>query len=557
MQGLILTAGRGSRMRAFTRTGPKCLLAVGGATLLDRQVAALRNGGVERLGVVGGWRIESLYGRGIEVLHNTRWEETTMVESLCRADAWLAADTTLVSYGDIAFSPATARRLAGCAAPLALAYDRDWYGLWRRRFADPLEDAETFAVDGDGRVVDIGGRPRRGERIEGQYIGLMRWTPTAWARFGSVLRELQATEAGRHVDMTAALRRLVRDHGAVIAGVPVEGPWFEFDSEHDVELGAAVIDEIDRLLGATAREPTDDETSKGGKMGDTAERLSLERQGHRLDDLEVFDPPETYTLAARGYDAASPGWGRVIDHTLELLRLQPGDDVLDIGCGPGTLSVRAGQLVGESGSVTGVDIAEGMLEVARAKAAELGVTDRVTFERGDMHALRFHDGQFDAIACAFAMFFAQDVTAVGRELWRLLAPGGRLVVATIGEQFFEPMWTEFRRETARHRPDLDLGMPWERRQVSDGGTLCGLLAAGDVRIRRFETENVEVPLSGPDDWWTIAEGTGIRRAVVTMGAKTAQAVREANARWFHEHGITSVTISANYVVAERPPLSDA
>ncbi|HMJ03980.1 MAG TPA: methyltransferase domain-containing protein [Conexibacter sp.] len=272
-----------------------------------------------------------------------------------------------------------------------------------------------------------------------------------------------------------------------------------------------------------------------------------------FEDLEVFNPPETYTSAARGYDAASPGWGRVIDRTLELLRLGPGDDVLDIGCGPGILSVRAAEPVSPGGSVTGVDVAEGMLAVAREKAAEHGVGDAVSFELGDMHSLPFPDGRFDAIACSYAMFFAQSVTAVGRELWRVLAPGGRLVVATIGEQFFEPMWTEFRRETARHRPDLDTSMPWERRQVADGGTLCGLLAAGDVRIRRLEVEDVPVPLSGPDDWWAIAEGTGIRRALEEMGADTAQAVRAANSGWMQEQGVTSVTISTNFVLAERPP----
>lgn len=271
-----------------------------------------------------------------------------------------------------------------------------------------------------------------------------------------------------------------------------------------------------------------------------------------FEDLELFNPPQTYTSAARGYDAAQPGWGRVIDHSLELLRLAPGDAVLDIGCGPGILAVRAAEQVAPGGSVTGVDVSEGMLEVAREKAAEHGVGDAVAFQLGDMHELPFADGAFDAIVCSYAMFFARSVTAVGRELWRALAPGGRLVVATIGEQFFEPMWSQFRAETARVRPGLEVDMPWERRQVADGGTLCGLLAAGDVRIRSLEVEDVPVPLSGPDDWWQIAEGTGIRRAIEEMGAEAAQTVREANARWFTEQGVRSVTISTNFVLAEKP-----
>jgi choline kinase len=252
VQGLILAAGRGSRMPALTHSGPKCLLTVGGGTLLDRQVAALRASGARRVGVVGGWQVDALRGRGVEVLHNPEWAATTMVASLCRANDWLRKDVTLVSYGDIAFSPMTARRLAACPAPLALAYDRNWHALWRRRFADPFEDAEMFALDDEGHVADIGGRAHPDARIEGQYIGLMRWTPAAWTRFGGVLRALQSTETGRRVDMTAALRLLVREQGAAIAAVPVHGPWFEFDSERDVELGTPVIDAIDRLLGATA-----------------------------------------------------------------------------------------------------------------------------------------------------------------------------------------------------------------------------------------------------------------------------------------------------------------
>jgi choline kinase len=250
MQGLILAAGRGSRMASRTGHGPKCLVEVGGRPLLDRQVAALRAGGAVRIGVVGGWRAEALHGRGVEVLHNPDWATTTMVGTLCRAVQWLARDTTLVSYGDIVFTAETVRRLAACDADLALAYDRDWLALWERRFDDPLDDAERFALDSRGCVAAIGGPVGDRREIAGQYVGLVRWTPGAWRRFGGVLCGYQQSDEGRRVDMTAALGRLIAEHGARIAAVPVDGPWFEFDSTGDLAVGEPVVCEVDRRMAA-------------------------------------------------------------------------------------------------------------------------------------------------------------------------------------------------------------------------------------------------------------------------------------------------------------------
>jgi L-glutamine-phosphate cytidylyltransferase len=247
VRAVILAAGRGSRLGAATVDRPKCLVHIEGRTLLDRQLRALRQAGAGEIGIVTGWRAAAFAGVRATFFHNPRWADTTMVGSLAAAGAWLDEGPVLVSYGDIVYPPDAVRRLAAATAPLAIAYDPDWRTLWTRRFADPLGDAETFVLGPTGDLLDIGGRPADLGEVQGQYMGLLRFTPAAW----SVVR--QARSASRRVadlDMTGMLRHLVRGRLLRVEAVAVAGPWCEFDHPADVEVGRDVLKALDRQLAA-------------------------------------------------------------------------------------------------------------------------------------------------------------------------------------------------------------------------------------------------------------------------------------------------------------------
>ena len=246
MRAVILAAGRGSRLGPYTVDRPKCLVELRGRSLLDRQVSALRAAGAEEVAVVAGWRaklFERFAGRQLTVFVNEHWAGTTMVESLATAASWLRAGPVLVSYGDIVYSAATARALASVRHDLAIAYDPGWRELWERRFDAPLDDAETFRLDDRGLLAEIGGRPASMADVQGQYLGLLRFTPPAWALAERVLRSEPALHGA---DMTGLLRFLLRAHDVEIGAVPVSGPWCEFDHPGDVEVGHGVLDELDR-----------------------------------------------------------------------------------------------------------------------------------------------------------------------------------------------------------------------------------------------------------------------------------------------------------------------
>jgi len=113
--------------------------------------------------------------------------------------------------------------------------------------------------------------------------------------------------------------------------------------------------------------------------------------------------------------------------TIAALDLQPGEDVLDIGAGPGFLACEMAAVVSEAGSVHGVDPSESMLAIAAERERAEGAA-RVAFHAGDAHALPFDDASFDVAVATQVYEYVEDMPAALAEARRVLRPGGRLLV---------------------------------------------------------------------------------------------------------------------------------
>jgi ubiquinone/menaquinone biosynthesis C-methylase UbiE len=109
--------------------------------------------------------------------------------------------------------------------------------------------------------------------------------------------------------------------------------------------------------------------------------------------------------------------------------VEPGSFVLDVACGTGAVSRAAARLAGARGSVTGVDLGEPMLAIARAGAAEDGAA-RIEYLQSDAAALPLDDEVFDVALCQQGLQFFPDRTSALAGMRRALKSGGRLAVAT-------------------------------------------------------------------------------------------------------------------------------
>lgn len=115
---------------------------------------------------------------------------------------------------------------------------------------------------------------------------------------------------------------------------------------------------------------------------------------------------------------------------LRTANLQPGERVLDVACGTGVVTRLAAEQVGPAGSVTAVDIAPDMIEVAKSVPCPPG--SPIEWQVGDATSLQLPDNSFDVVLCQMGLMFVPDRVAALVEMRRVLSAGGRLVVNTPG-----------------------------------------------------------------------------------------------------------------------------
>ena len=257
----------------------------------------------------------------------------------------------------------------------------------------------------------------------------------------------------------------------------------------------------------------------------------------------------TYNAAADSFDEPVLAfWNLIGQRTIERLRLKPGDRVLDVACGSGASAIPAAQSVGESGTVLGVDLAERLLELARAKARQLGLTN-IRFQVGDMERSGFPDESFDAVVCVFGIFFLPDMARAVRELWRMVRQGGQLAITTWGPRVFEPGASAFWEAVSRERRDLVRAFdPWTR--IDSPAGLEELLRASGIENANITPESNLQELATPDDWWTIVLGTGYRSTIEQLDPAARERVRIANLESLGN--IQSIEVNALYAVAKKP-----
>ncbi len=242
MIAIILAAGRGAGLKELTQDRPPSLIELGGKTLLRWQCEALLAARARRICVVRGYRSRQLTPEAaglpvntFETVENPAWMHGSMLSGLRCVASWIDKalaedeDGIIVSHGETLYPADHVLALANAVEPVAITYDTRWQTLWMQRYGDPIMNAETF-VHEDGRLLEVGFRPEDPDDIQGQYMGLIRFSPRGWELAKKAINRLG--DACDHTDMTTFLQGLVEDD-VLVQAVPVVGHWVEVTSRND------------------------------------------------------------------------------------------------------------------------------------------------------------------------------------------------------------------------------------------------------------------------------------------------------------------------------------
>ncbi len=264
-----------------------------------------------------------------------------------------------------------------------------------------------------------------------------------------------------------------------------------------------------------------------------------------------FKAAATYDAAADHFDDAPLGfWDRHGRQTVALLQPSAGDRVLDVGCGTGASALPAAAAVGPTGSVTGIDVAANMLQLARSKTKAQGL-DNTSFALADMTSSGYPDQAFDAVISVFSVFFVADMEGQVSELWRMLRPGGRLAITVWGPKVFEPVSTLLAEEVRRELPDLPpASRPWERLTKPAG--LRRLLLDGGTSEPRIEVLPDRQALSEPHEVWSVVMGSGLRAEIDRLTARQQVSVRSRIVQRLASRKVTEVETGGICAIAEKP-----
>ena len=240
-KAIIVAAGPSSRLMPITREMPKCLLEVGGKTILDRALDALRANGIEKIAVVRGYCSYLVTYPNVIYYENPNFRENNILMSLFYAEREMD-DDFIFSYSDIVYSSEIVAKLMECKADIAVTVDVDWFNAYEGRTLHPISEAELVKV-AEGKVVKIGKEIVSQGESHGEFIGLAKFTRSGAeamkAAYHRVAEErpavpFQHAASLEKAYMTDMLQELV-DNGQPVQSIDIHGGWMEIDTPQDLE----------------------------------------------------------------------------------------------------------------------------------------------------------------------------------------------------------------------------------------------------------------------------------------------------------------------------------
>ena len=189
-------------------------------------------------------------------------------------------------------------------------------------------------------------------------------------------------------------------------------------------------------------------------------------------------------------------FGPLAEVFLQKMPLRPGEHVLDVACGTGIVTRLAAARIGSAGSITGLDLNAGMLEVAANNAPDAVVACK--WQQGDAEDMPFEDASFDVVLCQQGLQFVPDKQAAAREMKRVLKPNGRVGLCVWRTIDFSPTHSAVSGALSRHLDQTIIAKARAPFSYGDGAEIERLLIDAGFEVVSLETAVLQRKMLPPE-----------------------------------------------------------
>ena len=239
---LIVAAGLGSRLKNLTENLPKCMLDFGGKTLLERQIKAYNDCGINNITVIRGYKKNKINYKNLNYIDNKDYENNNILNSIFYGEEVINGNV-IIAYSDILFESSVVKRLLDSDHDISVVVDIDWQGYYVGRKDHPIEEAENVIFNSNNEVIKIGKIATDKQEVHGEFIGMMQLTHKGAEIFKQNFHRVkklywnkpfQRSKTFQNAYLTDIIQELV-DIGIKVHCVIIERGWKEIDTVEDYQ----------------------------------------------------------------------------------------------------------------------------------------------------------------------------------------------------------------------------------------------------------------------------------------------------------------------------------
>lgn len=237
VQGIVLAAGRGSRMKHLTDDKPKSFSRYKNKRLIDIIINNFRINKIANLNIITGYKRSLFKSFKTKKILNSKWSSTSIFFSLQCATRILKKNTCVISYADILYNQNAIKLLKQAKGDIVILNNTNWKKTWKKRFKKPLNDLEKFNYtkkNDEKYLTEIGGTPKNLNSIKGQFAGLFKITPKGWRYILNLIKKDKIDI--KKIDMTTFFSFFLKKKKLIIKIVDYKGMWFEIDTVKDFKI---------------------------------------------------------------------------------------------------------------------------------------------------------------------------------------------------------------------------------------------------------------------------------------------------------------------------------